>query len=65
MTNLNGANDDISDTGVNANTDAEDIADGSDVNANLVVGTVITNISSDIQNLGEADRVQKDDGLIC
>ncbi len=44
VTNLNGANDDISDTGENANTDAEDIADGSDVNANLVVGTVMTKI---------------------
>jgi flagellin len=59
VTNLNGANDDISDTGEDPNTDAEDIADGSDVDANLEVGTVITNISSDIENLGEGIEFRK------
>ena len=57
VTNLNGANANIADA--DPNTDAEDIALGSDVNANLVVGTVITNISSDIQNLGEGIEFKK------
>ena len=43
----------------NSNSDAEDIAAGSAVNANLVVGTGVKTISSDIRNLGQGIVFQK------
>ena len=57
VSDLNGTNGNIADA--TPNTDAEDIAAGSAVNANLVVGTEIKTISSDIQNLGEGIVFQK------
>ena len=57
VADLNGTNGNIADA--TPNTDAEDIAAGSAVNANLIVGTEIKTISNDIQNLGEGIVFQK------
>jgi flagellin len=57
VSNLNGTNGLIADA--TPNSDAEDIAAGSAVNANLIVGSEIKTIANDITSLGEGIEFQK------